>query len=193
MPRFRGLTFEPLTPANWSDLETLFGPRGACGGCWCMTPRLTAAEYEKNKGEANRRALRRIVQRGTEPGVLAYRNDEPVAWCAIEPRTAYPRLDRSRILQPVDDTPVWSIVCLFVRKDLRRAGVSVRIIGAAVDHARGHGATCVEAYPVEPKKDPMPAVFAYTGTAEAYRRAGFHEVARRSETRPIMRKQLRPR
>lgn len=180
----------PLTPERWKDFVRLFGPRGACGGCWCMTPRLTSSQYEKNKGDGNRRAMQRLVRSGTPPGVLAYIDDEPAAWCSIEPREAFGRLARSRILAPVDERPVWSIACLFVARAHRNAGMSVALIDGAVRYARGRGARIVEAYPVEPKKTPMPAVFAYTGIASAFRRAGFKEVARRSETRPIMRRTL---
>ena len=182
------MTWHPLTPERWDDLETLFGARGACGGCWCMTPRTTRAVYEKNKGEPNRRAFRRLVKRGSVPGILGYRDGEPVAWCAIEPRSAYRRLETSRVLAPVDDEPVWSIVCLFVRRDQRGQGVSVRMIRAAVTHARRNGARRVEAYPVEPRKGRAPDAFLWTGTFSAYLAAGFREVARRSETRPIVRK-----
>jgi GNAT superfamily N-acetyltransferase len=110
------------------------------------------------------------------------------AWCSIEPRELIGSLARSRILAPVDDEPVWSIVCLFIAKSYRGRGLSTRMIEAAVRHAKGRGASVVEAYPVEPKKTPMPAVFAYPGLASAYRGAGFREVARRSKTRPIMRR-----
>jgi len=193
--KHRRLSIRPLAPETWDDFERLFGPRGACGGCWCMTPRLTRSEYERGKGEGNRRALSKLVRAGTVPGVLAYLDEgdgEPVAWCAIEPREAFSSLARSRILKPLDDRPVWSIVCLFVRKDLRGRGLSSRLIEGAVRHARASGARIVEAYPVEPKQNPMPAVFAYTGIASAYLKAGFREVARRSETRPILRRHLRP-
>ena len=184
----------PLTPERWSDFEHLFGPRGACGGCWCMTPRLTSSKYEKNKGAGNRRAMRRLVRSGKRPpGLLAYLGREVVGWCSIEPREVFGRLARSRILKPVDDKPVWSIVCFFIAKEHREKGLSVELIQGAVRYARSRGARIVEAYPVEPKKKPMPAVFAWSGIASAFRRAGFKEVARRSETRPIVRRVLRPR
>ena len=160
-----------------------------------MTPRLARSEYERRKGQPNKRALKRIVDSGTIAGVLAYAGGEAVGWCAIEPREAYSMLSRSRILKPVDEKPVWSIVCLFIRKDWRRRGVSGTLIEGAVAHARACGAKIVEAYPVEPRGDPktnpMPDVFAYTGIASVFRKAGFREVARRSETRPIMRRQVR--
>ncbi len=155
-----------------------------------MTPRLTRGEYERRKGEGNRRAMKAIVVSGEVPGVLGYLEDggKAVGWCSIGPREAFSSLSRSRILKPVDDEPVWSIVCLFVEKARRAQGVSVALIDGATRYAGSRGARIVEAYPVEPKKNPMPPVFAYTGIASAYRTAGFEEVARRSETRPIMRR-----
>jgi GNAT superfamily N-acetyltransferase len=178
---------EPLTASNFAQLEKLFGVKGACGGCWCMTPRLTAKDYAANKGEGNRRALRRLAKDGPPPGVLVFNGDEPIAWCAIAPREEYLRLNNSRVLAPLDTRPVWSIVCLFVAKSARRRGVSVRAIEAAKDFARSRGAECVEAYPIDPAHDAVPPVFAWTGLLSAYLAAGFAEVARRSKTRPIVR------
>lgn len=156
-----------------------------------MTPRLSRKEYERGKGEGNRRALKKLVDSGEVPGVLGYLDGKPVGWCAIEPRERFSSLARSRLFQPVDAVPVWSIVCLFVEKTRRGKGLSSKLIEGAVRYAKTRGARVIEAYPVEPKKDPMPAVFAYAGLASAYRKAGFREVARRSETRPIVRRFLR--
>lgn len=181
------LTFEPLTSERWSDLEALFGARGACGGCWCMTWRLTRAEYERSKGDANREAFREIVASGAPVGVLAYAGNEPIGWCAIAPREAFPTLERSRVLKRVDDQPVWSVVCFYVKRGWRRQGLSTRLLRAGVSFAAEHGARIVEGYPVEPRKAEMPPAFAWTGLAASFRHAGFNEVARRSETRPIMR------
>ncbi len=186
-PKREQISYRPLTPDHWPDLERLFGPRGACGGCWCMWWRLSHSEYERRKGAANKRAFKKLVASGAEPGVIAYRDDQPVGWCAVQPRGEYPRLARSRILKPVDERPVWSVVCLFVVKELRRSGISIKLLRSAVDHARKRGARIVEGYPVEPRKPDIADVFAACGTASAFRRAGFTEVARRSETRPIMR------
>ncbi len=181
------LEFRKLTPGRWADFEDLFGTRGACGGCWCMWWRLTQRAFEAQKGARNRRAMKRLVEAGPAPGILAYHRKEPVGWCAVAPREEFPRLDRSRILKPVDDKPVWSVVCLFVRKDHRRQGVSTRLLKAAVDHVRKQGGQIVEGYAVESKRGQMPDVFAFHGLADAYRAVGFKEVARRSPTRPIMR------
>ena len=96
-------------------------------------------------------------------------------------------LSRSRILKQVDEEPVWSIVCLFVKKSLRNQGISIKLLSKAIEYVKQQGGQVVEGYPVEPKKDRMPEVFALTGLASAFRQAGFVECARRSETRPIMR------
>jgi GNAT superfamily N-acetyltransferase len=152
--------------------------------------RLTSAQYTHLKGDANRELLRELVLAGKEPGLLAYAEGEPVGWIAIAPRGEYPRLERSRLFKAVDDRPVWSIVCLFIARPHRRRGLSSWLIDAAARHAAARGATTVEAYPVEPRSHSMPDVFAFTGTAAAYRAAGFVEVARRSPTRPIMRREV---
>lgn len=180
----------PLTPERWNDLAQLFGQRGACGGCWCMSWRLRASEFNRGKGESNKRAFKRIVSSGSVPGLLAYRHDEPVGWCAVGPRECYPRLENSRILKRVDDQPVWSITCLFVRRDCRRAGVSVQLLKAAIKFARMNKARILEGYPNDLSGKLLPDAFVWTGLASAFRAAGFTEVLRRSRTRPIMRRQL---
>jgi GNAT superfamily N-acetyltransferase len=181
------LSFHPLTPDRWADLEKLFGERGACGGCWCMHWRLPRAEFSQQLGEANRQKLMEIVNRGEIPGILAYANDQPVGWCALAPRQSYPLLSRSRVLAPPDEQPVWSVVCFFIAKPHRRQKVSTQLLQSAVDYARTKGARIVEGYPIEPKKESYPDTFAFTGLANAFRATGFVEVLRRSPTRPIMR------
>jgi len=181
------MKFVPVTKDRWSDFETLFGERGACGGCWCMFWRLARKEFESQKGKGNRKAMQAIVQSGKIPGILALSQGRPVAWCSVAPRDDFPALARSRILKPIDNLPVWSISCFFVEKKYRRKGLSFQMIKAAVDYVKKNGGSVVEAYPVEPKKDKMADAFAWTGLASAFIKAGFKECARRSETRPIMR------
>ncbi len=185
------LVFRPVTPGRWPDLARLFGPRGACAGCWCMYWRIRRSQYEKQKGERNRNALRRLVKSGAVPGILAYADGAPVAWCAIQPRKAFPVLDNSRVLARVDALPVWSAPCIFVDRGWRRKGLTTALLQAAANFARNRGARIAEGYPVDPKKGRMADAFAWTGFPSAFLRAGFHEVARRSPTRPIMRKKLR--
>ncbi len=187
------LRYRPVTPGRWKDLVRLFGPRGACGGCWCMWWRIPRSVYDRGRGSGNRRRLRRLVQAGPAPGLLAYDGLLPVGWVAFGPRTDFPVLEKSRVLKPVDEQPVWSVVCLYVDRRYRRKGVTVGLIEAAAGHARRRGARLLEAYPTDTAGGSMPAAFVWTGVASAFRKAGFREVARRSPTRPIMRKRLRPR
>lgn len=180
------LKFYPLTSERWADFEKLFGKHGACGSCWCMWWRLKRSEFAKNKREGNKKAMKKIVDNDEIPGILAYVNKEPVGWCSVAPREAFPALERSRVLKRVDDKPVWSVVCFFVAKPFRRKGVTVKLLEAAIEHARKQGGKIIEGYPSDPRKV-QPDVFVYTGLVSAFRKAGFLEVLRRSENRPIMR------
>jgi len=155
-----------------------------------MYPRLSRAEFHAGAGDPNRRALRALVRNAREPGILAYAGGEPVGWCALAPRADYPRIERSRLFGR-DEPPrgTWSVVCFFVARPHRRQGLSVRLLEAAAAHARAHGASVLEGYPVEPVK-PTADAFAWTGCASAFRAAGFSEVARPSPTRPLMRRAL---
>lgn len=185
--RLPDLIFHPCTPARWSDLEELFGERGACGGCWCMFWRLPRKEFDAGKGEGNKRAFKEIVSANLAPGLLAYVGQEPAGWCALAPREVYVALDRSRILKPVDAQAVWSISCLFIKKPYRRKEVSTQLLKAAVEFAAKRGAKIVEGYPVEPSMEKMPDPFLWHGIPSAFKAAGFAEVLRRSKSRPIMR------
>ena len=187
------LTFEPVTPDRWDDFEELFGERGACAGCWCMWWRGTRKEYEKNQGTGNKQRMKKLILGGEIPGILAHHDGNPIGWCAIQPRETYAALARSRIMAPVDDKPVWSVTCFFIRRDYRRRGVSPRMLEAAARHAASQGARIVEGYPIDPRNDEEPDAFMYHGIASAFRSAKFKEAARRSPTRPIMRRVVRPR
>lgn len=181
------LSFFPVTPERWTDFEALFGKRGACGGCWCMFWRQTRSEHEQMKGDINRQLMQALVESGEIPGILGYVGDKPVGWISVGPRRNFSALERSRILKPVDDQEVWSVVCFFVDKSYRRRGLTVRLLQAAVDYARQSGAKIVEGYPYEKGESISPDPFVYTGLLSAFQKAGFSEVLRRSPKRPIVR------
>ena len=180
------LSFHPLTQKLWRDFELLFGKNGACGGCWCMYWKLRGKDFTENTGHTARQMQKAIVDSKTVPGLLAYSDGYPIGWIAVEPRCAYPKLAHSRTLKPVDDQEVWSITCFFVEKKHRRKGITVELLKAAVAHAKKQGAKIVEGYPVDVTQNQADA-FVYTGTASAFKQAGFKEVARHSPTRPIFR------
>ena len=180
------LSFKPLKRNLWTDFEELFGPRGACAGCWCMFWKLRGKAFEEVRGYETRQMHKSIVDSGVSTGLLAYLHGGVVGWVAVEPRTAYEKLAHSRTLKPIDDQPVWSVTCFFVAKRFRRQGITVELLKAAIDHVHKQGGRIVEGYPVE-TKETMPAPFIYTGTASAFQQAGFQEVERRSPTRPIFR------
>ena len=132
-------------------------------------------------------AFKNIVDSGSVPGILAYYDQRPVAWCSFGPRENYPVLDRSRILKRIDDQDVWSVVCFFIAKGFQKKGISVELLKAVINYVQQKGVKILEGYPIEPKKQNMPSVFAWTGFSPAFLKVGFEEVLRRSQTRPIMR------
>jgi GNAT superfamily N-acetyltransferase len=186
------LVIRPATPERWPDVAALFGANGACGGCWCQFWKQSQAGYLAGKGAANRRALRRQVAAGVVPGLLAYAGGEPVGWVAVEPRAAYARLARARNLVAVDDAPVWSAPCFFVKRGWRGRGVAGRLLEAAAARARAAGAPFLEGYPIDSQAD-LGDAFVYTGAYSTFVRLGFLEVARKARTRPVMRLRTGPR
>jgi GNAT superfamily N-acetyltransferase len=183
------LHFEPVTKDRWSDLEKLFGVRGACAGCWCMFWRRPRKDFVAGKGADNKRAFKKLIASNHVPGILAYDGDEPIGWCSVAPRETFLSLQRSRSLAPIDDQPVWSVSCLFVDKRCRRQGVAAVLLRAASDYVSSQGGKIVEGYPsVTAKKLPDPWV--WTGVLPAYLQAGYKVVKRPSASRAIVRKML---
>lgn len=186
------LRFEPLDGERWGDLERLFGPRGAYGGCWCMWWRLKRTDFEAGCKGANRSAFRALVRGGARPGLLAYDGDEPVGWVAIAPREEHAALERSRVLARIDERPVWSITCLFVARAHRGRGLTRRLVRAALDRVRASGGGLVEAYPTDPRGRVLAPVSSFMGLPGVYAAEGFREVARPSASKVVMRRGVRP-
>jgi GNAT superfamily N-acetyltransferase len=185
------MKIEPLTPDRWPDLEKLFGPRGACSGCWCQYWRLPRKEFDQQKGAANRESLLKIVTSGPPPGLLAYLKDEPVGWVCVGPREDFPVLERSRVLKALDDQPVWSVVCFFIAKSARNTGVSKALMKAALNYAKTHGGRIIEGYPTPTRYGRLPDAFVYTGLESVFEAAGFTVAVRRGKGRAIWRYQLK--
>ncbi|MEM7746360.1 MAG: GNAT family N-acetyltransferase [Pseudomonadota bacterium] len=176
--------------ADWAGFEAVMGEKGGCGGCWCMLWRLTRREMDAGMGAHNRAAMKTIFEAGPPPGLIAYDGSRPIGWIQIDARSAFPRLGTSRVLKPVDDEVVWSVSCFLVDKAYRRKGVSRALLEGACDLARDRGAEWLEGYPIDTPKTSYPPVYAFTGFLGTFRDAGFQEIARRSATRPVMRRRL---
>ena len=183
-------TARPLTTKTFADLEELFGRPGGSivRGCWCMYYRRSGSNTTER---TNHRQLCDLVEAGTQPGLVGYLDGVPVGWISLGPREEYAKLRRSPIMKPVDDQDVWSIVCTFVDKAHRGQGIQRKLLAAAVDYARERGARLLEAYPVD-KPTRSHDDFMFFGSRSLYERAGFREVVRRSPTRVVMRRRLRP-
>jgi GNAT superfamily N-acetyltransferase len=184
----------PLTPATWADLEGLFGlPGGSMvRGCWCMYYRKTGqVSVSAAAGVTNKEQLCSLVDAGVVPGLVGSVDGQPAGWVSLGPREEYLKLRRSSVMKPVDDAEVWSIVCFYVAKPWRGQGVQHRLLAAALDHARECGVRLLEAYPVD-KPERSHDDFMFFGSRSLYEKAGFREVVRRSPTRVVMRRGLRP-
>ena len=179
-----GLEIAPVTPDRLPDLASLFGQGGDPRWCWCSWYRVRNADFSRSSGARHREVLETAVEEGAAtgraPGLLAYDDGTPVGWVSVGPREDYERLAHSTVLGPVDDTPVWSIVCFVVAREARGQGVARALLEAAIAYAAEHGATTLEAYPVEvPEGARIDSASVYKGTLGMFERAGFSEVARR--------------
>ncbi len=149
--------------------------------------RLPRAEFNQKHYAGNKRAIKKIITSGQEPGILAFADGEPIGWCAIAPREAYPTLNASQILQPIDDRPVWSVTCFYIARNYRKQGVTGQLLEAAIQFAKKRGAQIVEGYPIDTGGEKKSPLSIFTGLYSTFERAGLVEVARRSPARPIMR------
>jgi GNAT superfamily N-acetyltransferase len=185
------IVVKAVTPSRWDDLATLFGPSGAYSGCWCMWHRVSSAEFAANGNAGNRAAMESLVTTGRRPGLLAYIDGNPVGWVSVAPRSQFGRIERSPLFKrrdpSADDRGVWSINCFFIHRGHRGEGIASALVKSAVEFASKNGARAVEGYPIDPRyKAKWSSPEAYHGTAEMFRAAGFEEVERRKDARPLM-------
>ena len=164
-------TVRPVTAAQWPALEDLFGRSGASNGCWCMYWRI-GPRYRDRPRADNKEDLRQLAASGHPPGLLAFDEDRAVGWCELAPRAELAWLARLRYLGPVDDLPVWSVPCFFVRSSHRGRGVIDALIGATLPAAAAAGAPALEAYPVDTSV-PSHTGNVFPGIASAFARHGF--------------------
>lgn len=188
------LTVRPATPDRWPDLEAIFNAKGCsvARGCWCMYYRRSGSQAQSSasgsRAESNKAQLKALVDAGPPPGLIGYHGKVPVGWVSLAPREEYAKLARSPVMKPVDDQPVWSVICFVVPSEYRGQGVARALLDGAIAYARKHGATLIEAYPVDkPARSNADAM--WFGAKSMYDKAGFSEVARRKPHRPVVRLQ----
>ena len=165
----------PVTPDRFDDLADVINPNRRATHCWCLSHRVGAKQIDELGGGSREQAMRTLCERDVPPGVVTYGDGTPVGWCNIGARSDIPRLVHSKLIRPVDDVPVWSIVCTVVRSGHRRQGVTQQLIEGAVQWARSQGAPAVEAHPVDPDGR-MDLTMAFVGTRAMYERAGFEVI-----------------
>lgn len=165
----------PVTPDRFEDFADVVNRTRRERHCWCLSHRLPAKEIDALGDGDREQAMRRLCEREHPPGVVTYCDDVPVGWCSIGPRAEITLLTRSRLIRPVDELPVWSIICVVVRPGHRRQGVTTRMLTDAVDYAAAQGAPAVEAYPVDPEGR-MDLTMAFVGTRAMFEKVGFEVV-----------------
>ncbi len=167
----------PVTPDRFEDFADVINPNRRENHCWCLSHRIGQPEITELGGGSREEAMRRLSEREHPPGVVTYLDDVPVGWASISPRSEVPRLVGSRLIRPVDDVPVWSVICVVVRSGHRRQGVSTALLQGAVAYAADQGAPAGEAYPVDPPGR-MDTTMAFVGTRAMFERVGFSVVGR---------------
>jgi GNAT superfamily N-acetyltransferase len=181
------LTVRQVTPQDWPLIVRLFGDNGACGGCWCMWPRLPKGGklWEEAKGAKNRASFQRLVKNDRVHAVLAFSGEEPVGWCCFGPRADFPRLERVKALQVAWTPETWAVVCFFIRSKWRGRGVATLLLRAATERAFELGAEEVHGYPIEPRREIAPAAFVWTGVPKLFEKVGYKKMKRSGATRPV--------
>jgi GNAT superfamily N-acetyltransferase len=182
--------FELLSPSNWAQFEDLMGEKGGCGGCWCMSFRVPTHEFEAGKGRSNREEMKSIVEQGRPVGLMAFQNQEPRGWIAFAPREDYIKIERSRSLKRIDEKPVWSITCLFIKREYRRKKFSAILIRGVIEYARQNRIETLEAYPVIPYSDAVSAPFLWTGILSVFLDCGFLMLRQYGKTKAMVRLDL---
>ena len=199
-PTTTDVTVVPANEASWEDLQSELGTRGDPSRCQCQRYKMQPRESWASVGvEALAFRLRTQTdcgqpESGTTSGLVAYLDGEPVGWCAVEPRTAYPRLllktrvpwaDRA---EDKTDDGIWAVTCFVTRAGFRHRGVSRALARATVDFARQRGVRALESYPMitQPGQE-ITWDELCVGSRSIFADAGFAEVSHPTPRRVVMR------
>jgi len=190
----------PAHPPRWDDVAGVLDTRGDSRRCWCQWFRQSTSGWQTTDAAGHRAALQRqVLDDPHPPGVIGYLKGEPAAWCAIAPRSTYPRLHRSRKLvaagvhADLDDESIWAVTCFVVRAEHRGRGLTGLLLSGAVAFAAERGARVIEGYPVDlSRRDRIGSAELFVGTLSTFLAAGFTEVGRSAPPRPVVRLVLAP-
>jgi GNAT superfamily N-acetyltransferase len=171
------LKFKPVTAETAADFETLFGRKGGPKWCWCMAFRATPDEIRNSKSPERRKQILGRVKDGVPIGLLAYENDEPVAWVSVAPKDTFQKLGGAE-----DTEGVWSLTCLYVPRDRRRQGLATALVEGAVSHVRKHKGRLLEAYPV----DADSPSYRHMGFVPTFEKQGFKPAGMAGSRRHVM-------
>jgi GNAT superfamily N-acetyltransferase len=194
MPATTDVTVRSVADVAWDDVRVVFGTRGDPARCWCQFFKLPNAEWESTSTPELAGLLQQqVAANDPAPGVIAYLDGEPVGWCAVEPKTNYPRLRRARVTtegssDDPDDASVWAVTCFVVRVGYRKRGIGGALLRAAVEQARELGARVIEGCPVDTTiRAKAPSAELYHGTLTLFTAAGFAVVSRPTRDRAVVR------
>ena len=183
------LVIHPLTDDHWDDLEAIFNAKGwsVARGCWCVYYKVSGKGNYTRPSDVQRTlskdALKPLVAHDPPPGLIGYRGKTPVGWVTLGPREDYAKLARSPVVKPVDDQPVWSVVCFVVPSKYRKQGAARELLAGAITCASRRCVRLLEAYPVD-KGNASATDSPWFGSKILFDQAGFQEVARRKPARP---------
>ena len=190
-----GFRTVPGDQAPWPDVAAVFGRTGYPAHCWCQRFKLSWHGLHDSPDEvlADRLRDQCTPGGGTPPGLLGYRDDEPVGWVAVEPRVAATtmtaqRLDLKRRGEDRNDPEIWAVTCFVVRVGHRGTRLCYDLLGAAVEHARGSGARALEGYPlITTPGEEITWGETHVGTRSMFTAFGFDEVGHPTKRRVVMR------
>ncbi len=189
----------PANEASWEDIQAVFGTRGSAASCQCQRYKLERGEaFSKFPAAERARRLREQTHPATPgadttTGLVAYLDEDPVGWCAVQPRTAYPALLRvyrtpwEGRSEDKDDDSIWAVTCVFVRAGFRKRGIAYALAQGAVAYARDHGARALEAYPMRSGTGEITWDEIHVGAQSVFAAAGMREVSRPGVRRAVMR------
>jgi GNAT superfamily N-acetyltransferase len=177
MTERKNIKVKPVTETNWNDFETLFKSKGAPGYCWCMAWRMTTEELKHNNSKSRKRFIKQRVSSGVPIGLLAYIDNDAIAWCSIAPRHTYQRLGGDESLENV-----WSIACFYIKREHRDKGLINVLIENAKKYAKKNGAKYLEAYPVEPDSPS----YRFMGFVNTFEKSHFNFVKKAGKRRHVM-------